>query len=301
MDNPYTTRRSGGSGRFILIVAGLSFVLGAVGVGYGMSWLGYGGTAEPVEAGEVATGTAPEDSPLPLSAAIPAEPPEDETPVETVERVVEQQGGIDQRLAAAEQRITRLDLQTQAAAGNTARAEGLLIAFAVRRTLERGEKLGQLRDPLQLRFGNAQPNAVEAILAAEANPVTIEQLASRLERITPILDSDANESPLDRFRRELSELFVFRRADSDSPQPEKRIERARMQLQSGQVAKAVSEVEKLPGADRGELAQWLVDARLYERAQQAFDVLENTAIFDPQRLRDAEGERVEQISPAGEL
>src|SRR5687768_6150622 len=42
------------------------------------------------------------------------------------ERVMaETQGGLDQRVAAMEQRLARLDLQTQAAAGNAARAEGL--------------------------------------------------------------------------------------------------------------------------------------------------------------------------------
>ena len=52
-------------------------------------------------------------------------------------QITQQQGGIDQRLAAAEQRLARLDLQAQAAAGNAARAEGLLIAFATRRRLFR--------------------------------------------------------------------------------------------------------------------------------------------------------------------
>src|SRR5690606_13790969 len=59
-----------------------------------------------------------------------------------VEQVEVQTGGIDQRVAAMEQRLTRLDLQSQAAAGNAARAEGMLIAFAARRSLERGQPLG---------------------------------------------------------------------------------------------------------------------------------------------------------------
>src|SRR6188508_324878 len=53
---------------------------------------------------------------------------------EQIEEVAQQQGGLDQRVAAMEQRLSRLDMQTQAAAGNAARAEGLLVAFAVRRT-----------------------------------------------------------------------------------------------------------------------------------------------------------------------
>src|SRR3990170_1686682 len=74
------------------------------------------------------------------------------------ERVMaETQGGLDQRVAAMEQRLARLDLQTQAAAGNAARAEGLLVTFASRRSIERGVPLGYLADQLRLRFGDAQP------------------------------------------------------------------------------------------------------------------------------------------------
>src|SRR5690606_34403984 len=77
--------------------------------------------------------------------------------------VAEQQGGLDQRIAAMEQRLARLDLQAAAAEGNAARAEGLLIAFAARRSIERGAQLGYLADQLQLRFGNAQPVAVRTV------------------------------------------------------------------------------------------------------------------------------------------
>ena len=48
---------------------------------------------------------------------------------------------------------------TLAASGNAARAEGLLIAFSARRTLERGNDLGYLGDQLRLRFGDAEANA----------------------------------------------------------------------------------------------------------------------------------------------
>src|SRR6187431_1746543 len=53
-----------------------------------------------------------------------------------------QQGELDQRIAEMEQRLARIDVQADAAAGNAARAEGLLIAFAARRAVERGDRLG---------------------------------------------------------------------------------------------------------------------------------------------------------------
>ena len=48
--------------------------------------------------------------------------------------------------ARAEQRLSRIDLQATAASGNAARAEGLLIAFAARRMIDKGEPLGFLEE-----------------------------------------------------------------------------------------------------------------------------------------------------------
>ena len=303
--SPYATRqprRRAGSGRFLLIALLGAFVLGAAVVGYGMYALGYGGAAVQSEGAPAEVALADDANPVspsaPLEIATPT--PADETPVQAVERVTQQQGGIDQRLAAAEQRLARLDLQAQAAAGNSARAEGLLIAFAARRALERGEDLGLLRDQLRLRFGGAQPNAVGAVMALAREPVTLQQLTSRLDRLVGEMEQREEEEPLVRLRRELGELFVFRRADSASPRPERRVERARLRLQAGDVGRAVREVEELPGADLPAVRNWLEDANRYMRGQQALDVLETTALLEPQRLRDASGDRVAQPSPVSE-
>ena len=42
------------------------------------------------------------------------------------------------RVAELEQRLSRLNLEAASASGNASRAEGLLVAFAVRRALDRG-------------------------------------------------------------------------------------------------------------------------------------------------------------------
>lgn len=133
--------------------------------------------------------------PAPMIAIPPAATAEPKTDPETVaaaadavaavETVAEAQGGFDQRLAAMEQRLARLDLQAQAASGNAARAEGLLIAFATRRSMERGAPLGYLADQLRLRFGDARPNAVRTIIEASRDPVTLDQLMARLEGLSP--------------------------------------------------------------------------------------------------------------------
>ena len=219
--------------------------------------------------------------------------------VERVEAVVEQQGGLDSRVAAMEQRLTRLDLQLQEAEGNTGRAEGLLIAFAARRSIERGEPLGYLTDQLRLRFGDARPNAVQVIIDASRTPVTLDQLLARLEGLAETLtQSPTSEGMLSTVKRELSQLFVVRRDDTPSPAAERRLERARMFLQSGRIEAAVAEVRQLPNPEVA--GDWIIDAERFAGAQRALEVLETAAVLDPRDLRDGSGTRVRQPSAAAQ-
>lgn len=249
--------------------------------------------------GETLPGEAvvsPEPTP---SAAASAEAVADDArqAVERVEQVVEQQGGLDSRVAAMEQRLTRLDIQSQAAAGNAARAEGLLIAFASRRAIERGAPLGYLADQLRLRFGEARPNAVQTVIDAAQDPVTLDRLVARLDGLAPILnDAPDDEGVFTRLGRELSSLFVVRREDTPSPVAERRLERARLFLESGRIEAAVQEVRGLPNAAEAE--GWIADAERFAAAQRALETLETAAVLDPRGLRDSEGESVRQLSPA---
>lgn len=217
---------------------------------------------------------------------------------ERVERVAEQQGGLDQRVAAMEQRLARLDLQSRAAVGNAARAEGLLIAFATRRAIERGAPLGYLADQLRLRFGDARPNSVQTVIDAAADPVTLEQLLTRLDSLAPELThAPQDEGFLARASRELAQVFVIRRESDPSPASAQRLERARLYLETGRTAAAIAEVRRLPNAEAA--AIWIADAERYASVQRALELLETTAILEPRELRDGTGGRVEQPSPAG--
>lgn len=216
---------------------------------------------------------------------------------ERVEQVVVQQGGLDSRVAAMEQRLTRLDLQSQAAAGNAARAEGLLIAFASRRAIERGQPLGYLADQLRLRFGDARPNAVQTIIDASQDPVTLDQLLARFNGIAPTLDDrPSDEGVLTALGRELSQLFVVRREDTPSPVAERRLERARLFLESGRIEASVAEIRQMPNAAQAE--DWIADAERFAAAQRALEVLETAAVLEPRDLRDGSGGAVQQLSPA---
>ena len=70
------------------------------------------------------------------------------------------------RVNRLEERIAQVDNQSRAAVGNADRAEGLLVAFAARRAIDRGVSLGYIEGLLRQRFGERQPQAVATIITA---------------------------------------------------------------------------------------------------------------------------------------
>jgi hypothetical protein len=282
--------RASGSMRGALLAAALAFALGAGLAGW-VVWYNLAGTG----AQRTASVAAPSPTAAAPGAALTASPTPLAAAAAKAEQVAEQQGGIDQRLAAAEQRLTRLDLQAQAAAGNAARAESLLIAFATRRAVERGAELGYLSDQLRLRFGDQWPNAVSTIIDFARNPVRIDTLAARLEGLAPQLEQTSEGPSWGAFKRELKELFVFRRETTPSPQPTKRLERARWALEQGRYQAAIDEVRGMPGAAKG--AAWIKDAERYKQAMDALEVIETAAVLDQRGVRDGAGNPVRALSP----
>ncbi|MEQ8411148.1 MAG: hypothetical protein RIB52_06305 [Erythrobacter sp.] len=313
METKYGSRRKSSPTRSILLGALAAFILGALLSGY-VVWYNVETARERIEratsvppepveqgGGEVSSSPLPavslSPSPSPLAEAIESE--DAERAVEAVTRVAEQQGGIEQRLAAAEQRLTRLDLQAQAAAGNAARAEALLIAFATRRLVERGDELGYLADQLRLRFGDDRPNAVNTIItfSRREQPIRLDTLIARLDGLGPQLRNSAEGPSWERFRRELAQLFVIRRESTPSPQPLRRLERARWALEQGRIDSAIEEVRGMPGAAGAEA--WIQDAGRYRDVMIALENIESAAVLDQRGLRDREGNGVNEPGPIG--
>ena len=117
-------------------------------------------------------------------------------------------------------------------------------------------------------------------------------------RATELDDAPADEGLFTRLGRELSSLFVVRREGTPSPVAARRIERARLFLESGRIEPAVAEIRALPNAVVAE--EWIEDAERYAAAQHALETLETAAVLDSRELRDGGGDRVEQRSPAGD-
>ena len=261
--------------------------------------------AAAVEAVEVDPAKVADDPATALAKRIDADgsvlppPPEaEEAPVPAL--TPEKERALAVRVADLEDRLSRINVQAQAASGNAARAEGLLIAFAARRALDRGSPLGYIESQLRLRFGDAQPKAVTTIVNASREPVTLEELASGLDDIGPTLTSGSGSQGFwSSLRSELSELFVIRREGTPSPAPQQRLVRAKRYIENGNVDAAIAEMEKLPGIEDGDedATDWMEKARRYNEARRALDVIETAAILEPQQLRAADGARVNQPSP----
>lgn len=290
---PIDSRRGIGA-RGLLAAAAIAFVAGAAGVGY-IAWAGLFPFEEQHPARLAAGTTLPAPSPghtapSPAPAAAPSGAVGPALPSAV--------GAIDTRVAALEQRLTQLDLRAEAASGNAARAEGLLVAFAGRRALDRGAPLGYLEDQLRLRFADAQPNAVNTVVGAGRKPVTLDQLLEGLDGLGPKLASaPSTESGWDRFRFELSSLFVIRRSSAPSANPASRLERARANLLAGKVDAAIDEVRAMPGS--GAASDWLAQARRYSEVRAALDLIETTALIGTGSLKDSAGKPVDQPSVAG--
>ena len=177
-------------------------------------------------------------------------------------------------------RVEQVDQRATQASGDADRAEGMLVAFAARRALDRGQPLGFLEGMLRQRFGGREPQAVAMVIAAAQRPVTLPMLQDRLAQLSASLQTAAaSESWWRGFRRELGQVFVVRRGDAPSPLPADRLARAAHALDNGQADAALIEVARLPNA--GAAADWIAAARRYVLARNALDRIETAALLAP--------------------
>lgn len=186
----------------------------------------------------------------------------------------------DERIAALEARVAQLSLANAAGSGSSSRAEGLLLAFAARRALDRGLALGFVEGQLSNQFGARQPRAVAMIIAAARQPVTLDALKSELETLAPTLAGNGpDEGWWDGISKSLSGLFIVRQADAPSTAPGERLTRASDAIALGRVDQALAEVARLPNRDLA--ANWMAKAKRHVEAYRALDLLEAAAIIGP--------------------
>ena len=186
-------------------------------------------------------------------------------------------GPVEERVDDLEERLSRINAEAAAASGNANRAEGMLIAFAARRAIDSGADLGYIGTQLNTRFGTTQPLAVAQILAAGQRPVTLDQLRAELVANGNSWTAPLGLSAWDKFRGELSQLFILRHQSTPSPAPARRLERAKQYTEVGNIAAALKEVQNLPG--HSQAASWTAKANNYVAARTALDKIERAALL----------------------
>jgi uroporphyrinogen-III synthase len=263
----------------IIALIGLAFVAGLALMGYAVKtlpWFGglYSSAVGPTVAGQkAASGT---------SGYIPSQPlgpngqPQASAPVDTAV-LATREATLAGQLTALEARTAAITTDAAAAGRQATRAEGLLVAFAARRALDRGVTLGYLEEQLRLRFGEAQPRATTTLIQASHQPVTLEDLRQGLDTIAPDITTSTSEGWLETIQHQIDTLIVLHKAGTPSPMPADRLTRARRLLATGQVEAARAEVARLPGANQAN--NWMDAARRYVVARQALDVIESTALI----------------------
>ena len=193
---------------------------------------------------------------------------------------------VARRVAELEQRIAEIDTSARSAVGNADRTEGLLVAIAARRALDRGVGLGYLEGLLRQRFGASQPQAVNTIIAASRQPVTLQQLQAELAEVGPMMAGvGPNRGLWTALRQELANLIIIRRADTPSTDPGERLRRATDRLQAEQVDLALAEVMRMPGIEHGR--GWIEQAQRYVAARRALDTIEVASLLEPRMPAEA--------------
>ena len=248
------------------------FVVLALIVGFGLMWLSVkdrGGwwqqTPAPAAAPTVEPGSAAATQP-----GAPVIGPVDPVTLATRESALTAQ------LAALEARAAGMELDVTASADRAGRAEAILVAFAARRAIERGRPLGYLEEQLRRRFGTTQRQAVDTVVQAGRDPVTLEGLREALEANSSLLLNPGSQHWFDGLLDELRHLIVLREANLPSAIPSERLTRARRLVDAGRVEAALEEVERLPGGSQA--VNWTNAARRYVAADRALEILETAAI-----------------------
>jgi hypothetical protein len=202
---------------------------------------------------------------------------------------------VTEKVEDLEARLSQINESAEAASGNAARAEGMLLAFAARRAIDSGAALGYIEGQLQARFGTSRPADVAAVIQANRRPVTLDSLRGEINSQGNNWLVQDGQSFWQRAKTELNELFVLRNENTPSPAPTRRLERARQFAEVGNIKDAVAEIERLPGAKQA--GSWLEKARRYVAVRAALDNIERAALAQPAMLIKPEAPAAPEATP----
>lgn len=247
-----------------LLVAVIAFIAGVAGMA-AFNWWTHSGTTTPSQ-------------PAPTPAAVQEQPATVRPlpPGTDVATLAAREQALAARLDLLDLRLRDTEGSARTASNYASQAERLLIAFASRRAIERGQALGPLEAQLRRRFGEAHGEAVSTVIQSAAQPVLLQDLRVALETIAPRLLVAPDAGPWTRFRAMIGDLVVLRRVDTPDPRASARLREAQRLLAAGNVEAALAEVARMPGA--GDAENWVNNAKRYIAARSALNEIEQAAM-----------------------
>jgi hypothetical protein len=157
-------------------------------------------------------------------------------------------------------------------------AEAMLLVLQARRAVEAGKPLGDLATRLQLTFGQAQPQAISAIVGSKRQQISNTALLKGFDAVAPRL-AEPTGTTWDRARYELAHLFVIRRGEARPTVLTASIAKARAAISAGDIEYAAKTVRALPGPERAK--DWLAQADGAIAVRKALDSLNQSAMLPP--------------------
>ncbi|MGL4542618.1 MAG: hypothetical protein ACRCUI_08935, partial [Polymorphobacter sp.] len=164
-------------------------------------------------------------------------------------------------------------------------AQSVLLLAATRRAIESGARLGVAvpgaEAGLRARFAGSHAEAVTAVLALGAAPVTPRSLARDLALLAPRLTGDvaaADAGWWDSLTQALSGIVRIRETGRPAAAPVDRIAAAQIALAAGNVDGAVMQITGLPADERRYASAWLANAARLRTGLRGLGVLENAAL-----------------------
>ena len=178
------------------------------------------------------------------------------------------------RLEALTQDVQRVGGSVQA---SDMQIRELFLLSVVRRSVAAGRSLSPLVDSLLRSYRQQFPAAIEALTTWSASPHNRADLAARLETLPgETMVAAGSGTWWERLRARLSGLITVRDGDATRPDTAELHGAASKAMAHGDLAAAIGLVERLPAGSVRDA--WLGDARTLLAAEQALDMLEDSAI-----------------------
>ncbi|GGE10454.1 hypothetical protein GCM10011529_16060 [Polymorphobacter glacialis] len=228
--------------------------------------------------------TGPADAPVPVERLARTEA-QIETGADQLAREAERIDGLTGDVAGLAARLDadreRAEVATATANAAASRAQAMLVLVIARRTVDAGRPFGTLDPALRRSFEDRYPDAVKAITALGAAPVSLAILRSDFNAMRPAIGAAPIAPPRQTWWDALTGTIssaVSRPADSAvAAAPDA----AAAALARGDIAGAAAQLRRLPSPRPAALSNWLAAYDRLQAGSQALAMLEAAMVLPP--------------------